>query len=111
MEEHFAQANVAHDGHLTLDEAKAGFRSLVKHFPDIDATHKGYVTVEDIRTWRTHQRAARSIPHSADGSLHPRPAYEPGMSTDRRSFNTSAAQTIAKTPDASSGSATTPAAQ
>jgi hypothetical protein len=111
MEEHFAQANAAHDGHLTLDEAKAGYRSLVRHFPDIDAKHKGYVTIEDLRAWRAQQRAARNGTHSADGALHPRPAYEPGMTTDRRSFNTSAAQTIAKTPDTSTSGATTPAAQ
>jgi hypothetical protein len=112
MEEHFAQANVAHDGRLTLDEAKAGYHSLVRHFPDIDATHKGYVTIEDLKAWRAQQRAARTGTHPTEGTLHPRPAYEPGLSAEHRSFNTSAAQTVDKTPDASAGSpATSPPAQ
>ena len=111
MEEHFAQANVTHDGHLTLDEAKSGYRSLVRHFQDIDVNHKGFVTVEDIRTWRAQRRSARNGTHAADDTLHPRPAYEPGLSVEHRSFNTSTTQTVGRTPDARAGAASVPNAQ
>ena len=111
MEEHFAVANTTHDGHLTMDEAKTGYRSLVRHFQDIDATHKGYVTVEDIQTWRSQQRAARNGTHSGEGTLHPRPAYQPGMSAEHRSFNTSTSETVRRAPDQNEGSAAMPPAQ
>ena len=51
-EQHFAQANQAHDGHLTLEEAQGGFALVAKHFEDIDVHHKGYVTQNDVRAWR-----------------------------------------------------------
>ena len=51
VEQRFAQANAAKDGHLTLDEAKAGWKSLVPHFEAIDRGGKGYVTVEDVKSW------------------------------------------------------------
>ena len=51
-ENHFANANLAHDGHLTLAEANGGDALVAKHFAEIDATHRGYVTEDDIRAWR-----------------------------------------------------------
>ena len=60
-EQQFTQANLAHDGHLTLDEAKAGFMSIAKHFNDIDIERKGYVTTNDIRAWRIMRKAARRL--------------------------------------------------
>lgn len=60
-EAHFGQANLAHDGHLTLAEAKGGDTLVAKHFDEIDTTHRGYVTEDDVRAWRekrktTHRR-------------------------------------------------------
>jgi hypothetical protein len=43
-EQHFLQANLTHDGHLTLAEASGGYALIAKHFADIDTDHKGYVT-------------------------------------------------------------------
>jgi hypothetical protein len=60
-EQHFAQANTAHDGHLTLEEAKGGFGLVAKHFDDIDVDHKGYVTENDIRAWRAMRKAAHRL--------------------------------------------------
>jgi hypothetical protein len=57
-EAHFAQANLAHDGHLTLAEAKGGDTVVAKHFDEIDATHRGYVTEDDIRIWREQHKTA-----------------------------------------------------
>jgi hypothetical protein len=57
-EAHFAQANLAHDGHLTLEEAKGGDTLVARHFADIDATHRGYVTEDDVRAWRASWKAA-----------------------------------------------------
>ena len=37
----FTQANLAHDGHLTMQEASGGDPSLARHFTEIDADKKG----------------------------------------------------------------------
>lgn len=60
-EQNFTQANLAHDGHLTLDEAKDGFALVARHFDDIDVDHKGYVTQNDIRVWRIMKKAAHRL--------------------------------------------------
>jgi hypothetical protein len=60
-EQRFAHANVAHDGHLTLEEAKAGFKLIAKYFNEIDVDHRGYVTANDIRAWRILRKAARRL--------------------------------------------------
>jgi hypothetical protein len=75
-EQHFAQADLAHDGHLTLEEAKGGFALVAKHFADIDVDHKGYVTVNDIRAWRAMRKAARRLTHPPEDKLKPQPAYQ-----------------------------------
>ena len=56
-QQHFANANVTRDGHLTLEQAKTGYPSLAKHFPEIDAGGKGYVTEDDVKAWHQAQRA------------------------------------------------------
>ncbi|MBV9250364.1 MAG: hypothetical protein JO227_14105 [Acetobacteraceae bacterium] len=56
-EEHFTQANISHDGHLTLEQAKSGYASIARHFTEIDADKKGFVTEEDIRNWHKQRRA------------------------------------------------------
>lgn len=60
-EQRFVQANLAHDGHLTKDEAKGGYALVAKHFDDIDVDHKGYVTENDIRAWRVMRKAAHRL--------------------------------------------------
>ena len=48
----FEAANTTHDGHLTLAQARAApMPRVVKNFGAIDADHKGFVTVQDIRSF------------------------------------------------------------
>ena len=84
-EQRFAQANMTHDGHLTLEQAKGGYAAVARHFPEIDLAKKGFVTEDDIRAWHKAQRAARrgqsggqSGGQSAEGSntLHPQQAFQ-----------------------------------
>lgn len=65
MEQRFAQANDTHDGHLTEDQAKAGYRSIARHFAAIDKDSKGYVTLEDIRAYNKLQRTLHHHPATA----------------------------------------------
>ena len=74
-EQHFAKANTTHDGHLTLEQAKAGYPSLVKHFTDIDVGGKGFITEDDMRAWHALQRAQH--PPAGDNKLRPRHAFQP----------------------------------
>jgi hypothetical protein len=75
-QQHFAQANLAHDGHLTRDEATTGFPLIAKHFDDIDASHKAYVTESDIRSWRVLRSATRRLAHRPADKLKPVHAYQ-----------------------------------
>jgi hypothetical protein len=75
-QQHFAQANLAHDGHLTRDEATAGFPMIAKHFDDIDADHKGYVTENDIQSWRKMRSAARRLGRRPADKLKPVHAFQ-----------------------------------
>ena len=75
-EQHFTQANVGHDGHLTLEEAKGGYPAVAKHFEDIDADHKGYVTENDIRAWRVMRKAAHRLTKPPEEKPHPRSAVQ-----------------------------------
>ncbi len=59
MDQRFTNANTTHDGHLTLDQAKAGYPTIAKHFTQIDATKKGYLTEDDIRAWEKAERDRR----------------------------------------------------
>jgi hypothetical protein len=58
FQQRFNQANTSHDGHLTLDQAKAGLPSVAKHFGAIDKDKKGYITVDEIHAYNTQHRAA-----------------------------------------------------
>ena len=59
MRARFEAANTTHDGKLTLAQAQgAGMKQVVAHFNEIDADHKGYVTLQDIRAWHKAQHAA-----------------------------------------------------
>lgn len=58
--ERFRAANPTGDGRLTLAQAQAGHMPMVaRHFDAIDAQHKGYVTLQDIRAYRQQMRAMR----------------------------------------------------
>jgi hypothetical protein len=59
----FDEANTTHDGKLTLDQAQAaGMKGIARHFSEIDAGNKGYVTLQDVRDWAKARRAARQPP-------------------------------------------------
>ena len=64
----FGKANTAHDGHLTLEQAKAGYPTVAKHFAEIDTGGKGYVTQDDIKAWHQQQHQAST------SATVPRPA-------------------------------------
>lgn len=55
IEQRFSQADTNHDGKLTLAEAKSGMPLIVPVFEDIDASHKGYVTLDQIRAFARNQ--------------------------------------------------------
>lgn len=49
----FRDANVSHDGRLTIDQARAArLRKVVQNFDVIDKEHKGYVTLDEVEAWR-----------------------------------------------------------
>ena len=71
-EQHFADANTSHDGHLTLEQARTGYKSLAKSFTQIDINHRGYITMDDIKAWRAAKKAARQAArHPTDGPQQP----------------------------------------
>ncbi len=76
LEQQLYHANATHNGHLTLEEAKLGFKAVARHFADIDVDHKGYVTENDIRAWRIMRKAARRLAQPADDKLKPGHAYQ-----------------------------------
>lgn len=91
----FEQANATHDGHLTLQQAKDGYRIVAHHFSEIDAGKKGYVTIDDIAAWHKLQRAMRHPRHEGDSeALRPRPAMQHGMPTPHE-INTSTDTSVA----------------
>jgi hypothetical protein len=94
-ENHFTQANLAHDGHLTLAEAKAGYPSVARGFHAIDVDGKGFVTENDIRAWKALQKANRA--HAHDDPLRPRNAFQLNYSP-ARPMNTGTKQTV-RTPN------------
>ncbi len=82
LAQRFAAANVTHDGRLTLAQAEAGGMRLVAHnFDRIDVEHRGYVTVDEIRSWfmahrdmfrhRAHANGANGGPASTASPAEP----------------------------------------
>ena len=60
MQERFDAANTTHDGHLTLEQARAGhMNAVVRDFAAIDMAKRGYVTLDDIKAHRRAVRQAR----------------------------------------------------
>jgi hypothetical protein len=70
MDERFTKANTTHDGHLTLAQAKLGYAMVAKHFTEIDAKGRGYVTEDDIHAW---EKAERDRHHTAQQPTAPPP--------------------------------------
>jgi Ca2+-binding EF-hand superfamily protein len=57
----FNAANTSRDGRLTLSQAQAAHMSWVaQNFAAIDVQQKGYITVQDVQTYRQRLRAAPS---------------------------------------------------
>jgi hypothetical protein len=55
----FANADQNHDGQLTRAEARGKMPHVYDHFADIDAMHKGSVTLEQIIAYGSAQYAAQ----------------------------------------------------
>jgi hypothetical protein len=68
-QQRFTNANTTHDGHLTLDQAKAGYPAIVSHFDAIDKDKRGYITEADIRAYHKTQRTL----HHQGSSTAPKP--------------------------------------
>jgi hypothetical protein len=74
-QQRFARANSTGDGHLTLEQAKAGYPTIARRFDEIDLDAKGYVTVEDIRSWhKARQEMHPQAKSTAENPLRPRSA-------------------------------------
>jgi hypothetical protein len=59
--ERFRAANTTGDGRLMLAQAQAGYLPMImRNFDAIDAQHKGYVTLQDVRAWRQQMRGNRA---------------------------------------------------
>ncbi len=60
----FNDANATHDGRLTLAQARASHLAwVVRHFAEVDAAGKGYVTLADLQAYRdSHRRTASTAP-------------------------------------------------
>ena len=112
--ERFAQANSTHDGHLTLEQAKEGYLSVARHFTEIDAGKRGYVTLDDIAAWHKLQRAMHHHGRDQQGqSLRARPAMQHGMAAPQEiktSTDTKVAPMTqpAGQPDSNDASSTSP---
>jgi hypothetical protein len=56
IEQRFKAANKSGDGKLTKEEAEAGMPRVAKHFDEIDADHKGYVTLDQVKAAAARMR-------------------------------------------------------
>ena len=65
LQERFDQANTTHDGHLTLEQARAKMPSVARDFAAIDTTKAGYVTIDQIRDHAKQVRATRRAARAA----------------------------------------------
>ncbi len=66
LQQHFDMANSTHDGHLTKDQATAAKWSYVaKNFAAMDATKKGFVTVDDIHAYAHTHHVSHKKPAAA----------------------------------------------
>ena len=65
LQERFDEANVTHDGHLTLEQARSKMPSVAKQFAEIDTANRGYVTLDEIKDHAKQKRAARRAARAA----------------------------------------------
>ena len=65
LQERFDEANVTHDGHLTLEQARAKMPAVARDFVAIDTAKNGYVTVDEIKQHAKEARAARRAARKA----------------------------------------------
>lgn len=99
-EQRFDRANTSHDGHLTLEQAKSGYVTIARHFAQIDADHKGYVTLDAVRAWHKQQREARHNNANRPGDrLQPRPAFHRSLLENPRVDTSSASRTVPAIPN------------
>jgi hypothetical protein len=73
MDQRFQLANVTHDGHLTEEQAQAGYKSIARHFAAIDKDKKGYITEDDIRAYNKTQHTLHHEP-----AAHQKSSSQPG---------------------------------
>ena len=77
----FRAANTTNDGRLTLEQAQAGgMNGIVRHFQQIDADHKGYVTFQDVGAWRRAQYQLHHGQSAPPPPAQPEPAPPPPAS-------------------------------
>lgn len=61
LKKRFDAANITHDGHLTLDQARAAnWKPVVNGFAKIDIDGKGYITLDELAAARARQQAQRA---------------------------------------------------
>ncbi len=65
LQERFDEANVTHDGHLTLEQARSKMPAVARQFADIDTAKQGYVTLDQIKDHAKQVRAARRAARAA----------------------------------------------
>jgi hypothetical protein len=94
-EQRFTEANANHDGHLTMAEAQQGYKTIARHFREIDLEDKGFVTEDEIRAWHKTKHVGHRQAPPADDGLRPRPAYH-RLFPDQRQFPASASQTVTR---------------
>ncbi|HCD7918911.1 TPA: EF-hand domain-containing protein, partial [Pseudomonas aeruginosa] len=51
LESRLQQADANHDGKLTKEEATKGMPRVAQHFAEIDTDGKGYVTLDQLKTF------------------------------------------------------------
>jgi hypothetical protein len=56
LETRFVNADKNHDGKLTLAEAQAGMPRMAVYFDQIDSTHSGAITLDQIKAFIVQQQ-------------------------------------------------------
>jgi hypothetical protein len=68
LHQRFVAADADKDGFVTLEEAKkVGMTATVKHFAQIDTTHRGKVSEDEIKTFFVKQSGERAEQPAVSG--------------------------------------------
>jgi hypothetical protein len=59
ISDRFSAADVDHNGKLTREEAAAKMPRVARNFDQIDKTHKGFVTLDDVQAFARERAAAK----------------------------------------------------